>query len=219
LKQIPEEIVDNFDDELKFGPQEIVGNWDYGKVLDLHTVSSRVVGEDESGNPQFETEYSVAGELLHEFKYRDNPDARRALLKIIGDHFAANLKAQIDVVAPVPPSTPGRVVTSRIAEEIAARIGAAFSANALIKNRPTEQMKATDPDLRRNMLADAFSADPAILSGKSVLLADDLYQTGATLEAATAVLRAQGRAAKVYVFAVTRTRKRSVRVADDDIPF
>lgn len=212
--------MENFDHELKFGPQEIKGNWDYGKVLDLHTTSSRMVGEDEFGNPQFETEYSIAGKLLHEFKYRDNPDALRDLLKMIGGYFAENLKVQIDVVAPVPPSKPGRTVTSRIAEGIAARIGAAFSESALIKKRPTEQMKATDSRRRRDILADAFSADPAIPAGKSVLLVDDLYQTGATLEAATAVLRAQGCAAKVYAFAVTRTRRRSIRVAgDDDIPF
>lgn len=212
--------MEHFDGELKFGPQQIVGEWDYGKVLDLHTTSSRMVGEDEFGNPQFETEYSAAGKLLHEFKYRDNPDALRDLLKMIGGYFADNLKAQIDVVAAVPPSTPGRTVTLRIAEGIAKRIGAAFSANALTKKRPTEQMKATDPGRRRELLADAFAADPAILAGKSVLLVDDLYQTGATLEAATAVLRGQGRAAKVYVFAVTRTRKRRAAVVDDDdIPF
>jgi len=204
----------------KFNPQEIKGNWDYGKVLDLHTTSSRMVGEDEFGNPQFETEYSAAGKLLHAFKYRDNPDALRDLLKIVGGYFAENLTVQIDVVAPVPPSKPGRTVTSRIAEGIAVRIGAAFSESALIKKCPTEQMKATDSHRHRDILADAFSADPAILSGKSVLLVDDLYQTGATPEAATAVLRAQGRAAKVHVFAVTRTRKRRVSVVGDgDIPF
>ena len=209
----------HFDDELKFGPQVIVGNWDYGKTLNLHTVSSRMVGEDEFGNPQFETEYSTAGKLLHAFKYRNDTDALRALLKMTGDYFADNLNAPIDVVAAVPPSKPGRIVTARIAEEIAKRIGAAFPANALTKKRPTEQMKATDSRLRRELLANAFAADPAILSGKNVLLVDDLYQSGATLEAATAVLRAQGRAAKVYVFAVTRTRLRSGRVADEDIPF
>lgn len=203
----------------KFSPREIKGNWDYGKVLDLHTISSHMVGEDEFGHPQFETEYSAAGKLLHEFKYRDNPDALHDLLKMIGDHFAGNLNARIDVVVPVPPSKPGRVVTARIAEEIAKRIGAAFSANALTKKRPTEQMKAADSRRRRELLADAFAADPAILAGKSVLLADDLYQTGATLEAATAVLRAQGRAAKVYAFAVTRTRKPATVLRGDDPPF
>jgi len=159
--------VNYFDDELKFGPQEIVGDWDYGKVLDFHTTSSRMVGEDEFGNPQFETEYSAAGKLLHAFKYRDDPDAQRDLLKMVGDYFADNLNVPIDAVAPVPPSKSGRIVTAQIAEEIAKRIGAAFSANALIKKRPTEQMKTADSLRRRELLADAFAANPAILAGKA----------------------------------------------------
>ena len=56
------------------------------------------------------------------------------------------------------------------------------------------------------MLSGAFQAQKSEISGKKVLLVDDLYRSGATLEAATEAIMAQGNAQVVYVLAITRTR-------------
>jgi len=44
------------------------------------------------------------------------------------------------------------------------------------------------------------------VDGKSVLLVDDLYRSGATLTAAAQAITNQGGAKTVYVLAITRTR-------------
>jgi len=46
------------------------------------------------------------------------------------------------------------------------------------------------------------------LSGKEVLVLDDLYRSGATMSAVAHALRSEGSAANVYVLALTRTRRR-----------
>ena len=56
------------------------------------------------------------------------------------------------------------------------------------------------------LLESAYKVDAVRLQGKSVLLLDDLYRSGATLNALTAAVYAQGGAANVYVLALTRTR-------------
>jgi hypothetical protein len=45
-------------------PIPITGPWDEGFALDSHTVSSRYLGDDAYGNPQFDTIRSPIGELL-----------------------------------------------------------------------------------------------------------------------------------------------------------
>ena len=47
----------------------------------------------------------------------------------------------------------------------------------------------------------------SVIKGRNVLLIDDLFQTGATMNAVAAILRSKGGAAKVYVLALTRTKR------------
>lgn len=187
-------------------PQIIEGPWRAGIVLDWHTVESKLAGENEFGHPVFETTRSEIGELLYQFKYRSNRQALIQLLALAMERMA-KARGKFGLVLPVPPSNPTRTVTQQIAAGLATGLGAPTSATALTKVRATDELKSvTDPARRKELLNGVFAADPVELLGKTVLLVDDLYRSGATLEAATEAAYAQGGASAVYVFAVTRTR-------------
>ena len=64
-------------------------------------------------------------------------------------------------------------------------------------------------DERLRLLSNAFRVEPpGVLRGKTVLLFDDLYRSGATLRAVTSVLYDQGEAKRVEVLTLTRTRSK-----------
>ncbi|MBQ1317629.1 MAG: ComF family protein [Lachnospiraceae bacterium] len=72
---------------------------------------------------------------------------------------------------------------------------------ALRRVRPTGAMKELGAKERRKNMADAFEADPKRVAGKRILLIDDIYTTGSTLEACAAALLAAG-AVDVYFLTV-----------------
>jgi predicted amidophosphoribosyltransferase len=187
-------------------PQTIKGSWRSGIVLDWHTVGSELIGADEFGHPIFETTRTEIGELLYQFKYRSNRRAFEKLIAIAAERLAGS-RGKFDLVLPVPPSNPSRTVTQRIAAGLAGTLAAATSTTALTKVRATNELKSvTDPEKRKELLTGVFAADAKQLCGKRVLLVDDLYRSGATLEAATQAAYTQGKASDVCAFAVTRTR-------------
>jgi predicted amidophosphoribosyltransferase len=80
----------------------------------------------------------------------------------------------------------------------------------LIKVKETPELKNVyDYQKRLELLKDAFAAKNLLLKGKNVLLFDDLYRSGATLNAITRVLSEKGMVSKVYVLALTKTRSKS----------
>lgn len=187
-------------------PQGIKGPWKSGIVLDWHTIDSVCVGENEFGYPIFETTRSEIGELLYKFKYRHDQAAFDQLI-FWACKYLEKAKGKFDAVMAIPPSNPTRTVTAQIASGLAACLKSQYIQDGLQKVALTEELKSVqDPDRRKEILSGAFQADSSKISGKSVLLVDDLYRSGSTLEAATNVTYSQGKAKAVYVFAVTRTR-------------
>jgi predicted amidophosphoribosyltransferase len=59
------------------------------------------------------------------------------------------------------------------------------------------------------LLEGAFSTQGDKVEGQDVLLFDDLYRSGATMNATTSALLSGGQAANVYAFALPRTRSAS----------
>jgi predicted amidophosphoribosyltransferase len=188
-------------------PQGVTGPWKAGIVLDWHTVASQVIGQNEFGHPIFDNTRSEIGELLYQFKYRGDQSALQKILSATVEYLRERAKGRFDLIVPVPPSNPTRTVTNQLAKGLAIGLGTGFSATALVKSKNTSELKSvSDPEVRKQILEDAFRADNQQVASKTVLLVDDLYRSGATLEAATAALTTQDGAKSVYVLTVTRTR-------------
>jgi predicted amidophosphoribosyltransferase len=73
--------------------------------------------------------------------------------------------------------------------------------------RPTTQLKGvTDPEKRKELVEGLYAVDPTCTAGRSVLLFDDLFRSGSTMNAITDVLMQQGRATVVRALTITKTR-------------
>jgi len=188
-------------------PQGVRGPWNAGIILDWHTVASQVVGENEFGQPIFETRRSELGELLYQVKYRHDRAALTKMLQVCNHYLARRARGKFEIVLPVPPSNAERIVTKCVAQGIAAGLGVTYSATALMKVKSTSALKSViDPEVRKTLLRDAFQVDTKQIEGKATLLVDDVYRSGATLESAAEAVVGQGRPKAIYVLALTRTR-------------
>ena len=89
---------------IEIHPLRIAGRWREGFALDVHTTRSVYLGEDEFGQPQYDTERSPAGELL--FQLSIVPTSRRWPRWSRWPGFVRGRWPAADVVVPVPPSRP-----------------------------------------------------------------------------------------------------------------
>src|SRR5262249_2739584 len=115
-----------------------------------------------------------------------------------------------DLIAPVP-LHPGRRrergfnQAELIAGVIAGESGIPMSGSLLLRTKYTERHRAgQDASERARSVDEAFRVkSPAHVSGRSVLLVDDLYTTGSTVSAAARELLKSG-AERVNVFTIAR---------------
>ncbi|HET7347077.1 MAG TPA: phosphoribosyltransferase family protein [Acidobacteriaceae bacterium] len=87
-------------------------------------------------------------------------------------------------------------------------------AGALTRQRATESQAGLSPHQRRvNVRGAFFVARPAKLTGRDVLLIDDIYTTGATARACSQALRRAG-AAHVWVVTLARAQREHALAED-----
>ncbi|SFF62110.1 RecQ family ATP-dependent DNA helicase [Thermoflexibacter ruber] len=148
---------------------------------------------------------SNVGQALHRSKYEnggDFPDwLLRLTLKAFYRHFG---KEKFDVVLYVPPTESGDLVKN-FAEKIAKSLNFTFS-NALKKSRTTQSQKIFQTGLlKKDNLKDAFILEnPNQIIGKTVLLIDDIYDSGATIKEIGKYLSKLG-AVKVAPLVIAKT--------------
>jgi len=189
-------------------PSRIFGNWKWGYALDVHTTSSTYMGVNEFGYEMFDSKRSELGELLYRMKYRGDRAAASGIVEA-AVAFLERRRNKFDVVVPVPPSGSRPVQPVRI---VANGIGSGLDlpvADCVTTTRSATQLKGVmDLEKRQELLEGLYAVERAHTRGKSVLLFDDLYRSGATMNAITELLMTEGRAEVVRVLTITRTRSR-----------
>lgn len=191
-------------------PTKIPGRWSAGFALDYHTISSDFVGHDEYGHPKFDTKRSELGELLYRLKYGSDS----AVIEEIGaaaTEFLRTWNPGVGLIVPVPPSRArGLQPVSVLAEMIGKNLGLPVRSDAITRVKAVPELKDVfGYDARVKLLNEAHSAEPAISEGKRILLFDDLFRSGATMNSITETLYQDGKASEVFVLTITRTRSRS----------
>jgi predicted amidophosphoribosyltransferase len=164
------------------------------------------MGDDEFGHPRFSTVRTEVGELLYQLKSRGERTAIAPLAEALA-RYLKEWKPPVDLIVPVPPSTKRAVPPVMVlAEALSNEVGIAL-ADCVTRGHDIPQLKnVTDLDERAKLLQGLHSVDKAVTEGRTVLLFDDLYRSGATMNSIAAELRDNGLAADVYALTVTRTR-------------
>ena len=144
---------------------------------------------------------------LHKLKYRRNLALGDALARQLVP-FVQGLGWPIDVVVPVPLGKKrmqerGYNQVGLVALPLAALGGWEYAPKALTRARETRSQVGLSAAERKENVSGAFHSNPAPVSGKTVLLMDDVATTGATLASCSKALLESG-ARGVYALTLAR---------------
>ena len=194
LSPQPSQVNDVADFLAQPHPRPLTGPWNAGWALGFHSSFS---GADWNR--------SLVGDLAYRLKYQSECSVLQPLveqaLALLAEH--PEMKS-VDALVPVPPSEtrafdPVSAFTSALGQQLRRPVW-----KALIKTRRTAPQKEmrTIAQKRANV-AGAFAVQGVIRS-KRLLVADDLYDSGATLAEVSRTLRQAG-VANLCVLTLTRT--------------
>ncbi len=188
---------------------KLESSWNLGYALHKHTLSSVCIGDDEWGNPRFETTRSEPGEALYQLKYRNDWDQVEPLAAHVQTTLLP-LFGKIGLIVPMPAST---VRSKQPVNELAYALDRltripVFDNMVLKAPAPPSSAPLKDMHTRQEKdaaLAGRFSINQCIMKeGRwNALILDDLFDTGATMDAACRALRTYRKIQNVYAAAIT----------------
>lgn len=145
---------------------------------------------------------SVAQSVIFALKYGSRSDIGDILGEILYDRMlsefdADELAGMYDLVIPVPiylekKKTRGYNHADLMAESFAKRAGIRYEHELVLRTRATKPMKGLGPEERRANISGAFDIRDrkhSLIQDSRVLLIDDIYTTGSTLDEIAGVLK------------------------------
>lgn len=137
-------------------------------------------------------------EAVIRYKFQDQPGYAAAFGRILGETVQKRLKGEYDLITWVPVSRKRRKERGYdqamlLAMETALRLDevAVETLRKTVDN--PKQSGLTDAEARKHNVQGVYQVvDPELITGKRILLIDDVVTTGATLEEASRTLKASG---------------------------
>lgn len=191
---------------MKVSVRGIIGNWDAGYVLDKHSLHSELMGENAQGHPIWHTTRTEAGEALFRLKYRGDFRQARPIAKQLAESIYP-LFGRVDLIVPMPASNfRHRQPVVEIAMQLGEQVHKPVLDELLSKTFNGRQLKDLNCKVTKQAaLSGSFTLHEGIVNEGcwNALLVDDIYHTGASLEAACATLHDYRKIGRIYVAAVT----------------
>ena len=191
---------------MKVALRQVQGLWDAGWVLDKHTLNSQYLGDDAYGHARFETTRTEVGEATYQLKYKQDWSQVQPLAQSIADHIFPKL-ANVGFILPMPASAVRpRQPVAEVAEALGKIVGKPVFLDTLRKASNGRSLKDLNTKEEKiEAIGDGITVNNQITNegAWNVLVVDDLYHTGASMEAACKVLRAYSKVEKIYVAALT----------------
>ncbi len=145
----------------------------------------------------------VIRKSIYDFKYKD----MRIYSRFYGERMATHSASYIqhwkpDVIIPVPVSKKkflkrGYNQAELIARELSLHSGIPMDNRVLYRRKDTKPQKEVDRESRRKNLENAFIISQNVVKYKKVVLVDDIYTTGSTIDECARTLKDAG-IEKVY---------------------
>ena len=183
---------------------ELNGNWTKGFALDKHMQQSIFLDYDELGHPKFDNKRSMIGELVFQLKYRNQTQNASLLVDYILQQFSGLETLNLIVPAPFTTERINQPV-QLIAEELSNRLNILYSPILRKTSSHTPLKNIEEKSEKLAILRSSILIDDVDLSNKNILVIDDLFDSGATLEVSTEKLFSKN-AKSVIVLAMTKTK-------------
>lgn len=186
--------------------KQIHGNWSEGWALDKHMLKSEHLYDDQYGNPHFQSTRSEAGEATYQLKYKRDTSKATALAEAIAHNIYPKFP-KIGFIVPMAASTIRSVQpVTLVARELERLVNVPMFENILQKLPNGTKLKDLhSKEEKLNAIGGTLSINDEITNeGKwNVLIVDDLFDTGASMEAACEVLKTYSKVNNIYVATFT----------------
>ncbi|MCI1022878.1 ComF family protein [Pseudomonas putida] len=189
--------------------KQIEGGWDLGYALHKHTISSVYLGVDQWGHDRYDNTRSEPGEALYQLKYQNDWSQVEPLAAQIHQTLLP-LLGNIGLIIPMPAS---KVRVKQPVNELAYALGRLTGKpvfDQLVSKAPAPDGSPALKDLRNREEKDAALAgrikinDVIQADGSwNALLLDDLFDTGATMDAVCRALRGYRKINQIYAATIT----------------
>ncbi len=148
-------------------------------------------------------EYRSVSDSIYRFKYK----GRREYAAWYGEKMAGELGDDLlrlnpDALVPIPihrskMRVRGYNQAGLLARELGSLLNVPVRDDLLVRDKKTSPLKDATPDERNNILRGAFKIGVNDVKLKTIIIIDDIYTTGATMDEASRTLRSRG-VEKIY---------------------